>query len=69
MRQTITISVSEDMYAAIRDAARKRFFSSVSEYIRFLVRNDTLKPEAKPADPPKLPMTAAERMAAARKAL
>ena len=69
MRQTITISVSEDMYAAIRDTARRRFFSSVSEYIRFLVRNDTLKPEVTPAGPPKLPMTAAERMAAAKKAL
>ncbi|MBK9215320.1 MAG: hypothetical protein IPM59_06920 [Chloracidobacterium sp.] len=65
MRRTITISVSEDLHAAILDAARKRFYSSVSEYIRFLVRNDNLKPEAKPAGPPRLPRSANERIAAA----
>ena len=69
MRRTITISVSEDMYDAIHDAARKRFYSSVSEYIRFLVRNDDLKAETKPAEPARLPLTANERMAAARKDL
>lgn len=40
MRKTITISVSEDMYELVYEGARKGFHSSVSDYIRTLVRGD-----------------------------
>ncbi|MEP6946086.1 MAG: hypothetical protein ABJA02_09230 [Acidobacteriota bacterium] len=40
MRRTITISVSDEMYKLIHDATRQGYHSTVSEYIRFLVRRD-----------------------------
>ena len=40
MRRTITISVSDEMYSLIYQGSRSHFYSSVSEYIRFLVRRD-----------------------------
>jgi Arc/MetJ-type ribon-helix-helix transcriptional regulator len=45
MRRTITISVSEEIYALIQEGTRSRFHSTVSEYIRFLVRSDR-RPDA-----------------------
>lgn len=41
----MTISVSEEMYDLIYEGTRSRFYSSVSEYIRFLVRRDQ-RPDA-----------------------
>lgn len=40
MRKTITISVSDEMHRLIHEGARVHYYSSVSEYIRFLVRRD-----------------------------
>ncbi len=40
MRKTLTISVSEEMYSLIQKGTRTHFCSSVSEYIRYLVRCD-----------------------------
>ncbi|MFZ1702595.1 MAG: hypothetical protein WBO10_03155 [Pyrinomonadaceae bacterium] len=40
MRRTVNISMSEDMYSFIRVRIRDRFHSSVSEYIRALIRAD-----------------------------
>ena len=45
MRRTITISVSDEMHSLITEGMRAHFYSSVSEYIRFLVRRDQ-RPEA-----------------------
>ena len=38
MRKTINISVSEEMYEHIRREASKKYYGSVSEYFRSLVR-------------------------------
>ena len=40
MRRTITISVSDEMHRLIHEGTRSRYHSTVSEYIRFLVRRD-----------------------------
>lgn len=40
MRKTITISVSEPLYNTILERTRETWCSSVSEYIRRLVRQD-----------------------------
>jgi Arc/MetJ-type ribon-helix-helix transcriptional regulator len=40
MRKTMNISVNEDIYEYIRERAEGYYFGSVSEYIRWLVRND-----------------------------
>lgn len=40
MRRTITISVSEEMHTLIHSGMKSRYYSTVSEYIRFLVRRD-----------------------------
>ncbi len=45
MRRTITISVSDEMHSLIYEGMRSRFYSTVSEYIRFLVRRDQ-RPDA-----------------------
>lgn len=45
MRRTITISVSDEMYDLIDQGRRVHFYSTVSEYVRFLVRRDQ-RPDA-----------------------
>ena len=45
MRRTITISVSDEMHSLIYDGMHSHFYSTVSEYIRFLVRRDQ-RPES-----------------------
>ncbi|MFN0278951.1 MAG: type II toxin-antitoxin system ParD family antitoxin [Pyrinomonadaceae bacterium] len=45
MRRTITISVSDEMHSLISEGMRSHFYSTVSEYIRFLVRRDQ-RPDA-----------------------
>ena len=40
MRRTITISVSDEMHSLIHKGMRSRYYSTVSEYMRFLVRRD-----------------------------
>ena len=45
MRRTITISVSDDMHELIYKGVRSHYYSTVSEYIRFLVRRDQ-RPDA-----------------------
>lgn len=40
MRRTITISVSEEMHDLIYKGMRSNYHSTVSEYIRSLVRRD-----------------------------
>ncbi|MBX7054181.1 MAG: hypothetical protein K1X36_04420 [Pyrinomonadaceae bacterium] len=56
MRKTITISVSEEMYSLIQQGTRTHFCSSVSEYIRYLVRrdqrHDLVKEEVQPVRRP-----------------
>ena len=50
MRKTMNISVNDDIYDYIRERAESYYFGSVSEYIRWLVRNDMggkIKTEAK----------------------
>ena len=42
MRRTITISVSDEMHSLIHKGMRSRYYSTVSEYIRFLVRRDQM---------------------------
>lgn len=43
MRKRINISLPEETLAFIRDRSRECYFSSASEYIRSLVRQDQLK--------------------------
>ena len=45
MRRTITISVSDEMHDLIDQGRRVHFYSTVSEYVRFLVRRDQ-RPDA-----------------------
>lgn len=45
MRKTITISVSPETHDLIHEGMRLGCYSTVSEYIRFLVRRDQ-RPEA-----------------------
>lgn len=55
MRRTITISVSDEMHSLIHKGARSHYYSTVSEYIRFLVRRDQRPDsitEAKTEHPP-----------------
>ena len=40
MRKIVNISVSEDMFSVIQNRTRAGYHSSVSEYIRSLVRRD-----------------------------
>ena len=42
MRRTITISVSDEMHSLIHTGMRSLYYSTVSEYIRFLVRRDQM---------------------------
>ena len=42
MRRTITISVSDEMHDLIYEGMRSHYYSTVSEYVRFLVRRDQL---------------------------
>ena len=42
MRWTITISVTDEMHSQIHEGMRSRYYSTVSEYIRFLVRRDRI---------------------------
>jgi Arc/MetJ-type ribon-helix-helix transcriptional regulator len=68
LRRTITISVSDEMYSLIREGIRSCCYSTVSEYIRFLVRRDT-RPETinreRPVYPP--PRTANQCLEEARR--
>lgn len=40
VRRTITISVNDEMHKMIREGTRSRACSTVSEYLRLLVRRD-----------------------------
>ena len=42
MRRTITISVSDEMHSLIHKGMRSHYYSTVSEYLRFLVRRDQM---------------------------
>ena len=45
MRRTITISVSEEMHDLVYQGMHAHYYSTVSEYVRFLVRRDQ-RPDA-----------------------
>lgn len=53
MRRVVTISVSDEMYGLIRRGRDRRSCSTVSEYIRLLVRSDHERedPVPKPEEP------------------
>ena len=57
MRRTITISVSDEMHSLIYEGMRSHFYSTVSEYMRFLVRRDQrpkiVEEEKFPSAPPR----------------
>ena len=54
MRKTITISVSDEMYRLIHEGTRTHYCSTVSEYIRSLVRRD-VRPETVIQEEPTYP--------------
>ena len=59
MRRTITISVSDEMHSLIHKGMRSRYYSTVSEYIRFLVRRDQMPVASEKAvDTSTMPQTA-----------
>ena len=62
MRKTITISVSEEMHTLIHKGMRTRYYSTVSEYIRFLVRRDQARDAVTRQDPPVRLRTANQAM-------
>ena len=62
MRRTITISVSDDMHMLIHKGMRTRYHSTVSEYIRFLVRRDQAPDAVTRHDPPIVLRTANQVM-------
>jgi Arc/MetJ-type ribon-helix-helix transcriptional regulator len=55
MRRIMNISVPEDMYSFIRKRGESYCYSSVSEYIRALVRRDQFNENEKinPSPPPR----------------
>ena len=50
MRRTITISVSDEMHSLIHKGMRSRFYSTVSEYMRFLIRRDQMSVASEKAE-------------------
>ena len=53
MRRIMNISVSEDMYSFIRKRGQSYCYSSVSEYIRSLVRQDQFRDHEKSEPSPR----------------
>ena len=59
MRRTITISVSDEMHSLIHKGMRSRYYSTVGEYMRFLVRRDQIPAASEEkADTFEMPQTA-----------